>query len=93
MTNIEVAKVYETVLSIPGMNEGVKIDVKINRKAVLLLHSVVTTGLNAKEGETGELLKLLPADTVEELKTLNEDFLKKAGLTELSEKLRGLAVK
>ncbi len=37
MTTSEVAKVYETVLSIPGMNEGVKIDVKINRKAVLLL--------------------------------------------------------
>ena len=93
MTTSEVAKVYETVLSIPGMNEGVKIDVKINRKAVLLLHSVITTGLNAKDDETAELLKLLPAETVDDLKTLNEEFLKKAGLTELSEKLRGLVVK
>lgn len=93
MTTSEVAKVYETVLSIPGMNEGVKIDVKINRKAVLLRHSVVTNGLNTKEGETSELLKLLPADTVEELNALNEDFLKKAGLTEVSEKLKGLTVK
>ncbi|MDB5159429.1 MAG: hypothetical protein JWR50_4136 [Mucilaginibacter sp.] len=93
MTTSEVAKVYETVLSIPGMNEGVKIDVKINRKAVLLLHSVVTTGLNAKDGETGELLKLLPVDTVEEIRALNDEFLKKAGLSELSEKLKGLSTK
>ncbi|MDO3641347.1 hypothetical protein [Mucilaginibacter sp. L3T2-6] len=90
MTTSEVAKVYETVLSIPGMNEGVKIDVKINRKAVLLLHSVVGNGLNAKEGETAELLKLLPEETVKELKDFNDECLKKAGLIELSEKLKAL---
>ncbi len=93
MTTSEVAKVYETVLSIPGMSEGVKIDVKINRKAVLLLHSVVGNGLNAKEGETAELLKLLPEETVKELKDFNDECLKKAGLTELSEKLKGLQAK
>jgi len=93
MTTNEVAKVYETVLSIPGMNEGVKIDVKINRKAVLLLHSIVSNGLKAKEGESAELLKLLPEETVKELKDFNDEFLKKAGLTELSEKLKGLQAK
>jgi hypothetical protein len=51
---------------------------------------VVTTGLSTKDGETGELLNLLQAETVEELRVLNEDFLKKAGLTELSEKLKDL---
>lgn len=90
MTTSEVAKVYETVLSIPGMNECVKIDFKINRKAILLLHSVVENGLNAKEGETAELLKLLPEETVEELRDFNDECLKKAGLTELSEKMKGL---
>ena len=93
MTTSEVAKVYETVLSIPGMNEGVKIDVRINRKAVLLLHSVVEHGLNTKDGETAELLKLLPEETMKELRDFNEDCLKKAGLTELSEKLKNFSSK
>ncbi len=38
-TNV-LSKVYETLLCSPGMNEAVKIDVKINRKTVLLLNSV-----------------------------------------------------
>jgi hypothetical protein len=37
----DVAKVYDTILSIPGMNEIVKIDLKITRKNVLLLNRVM----------------------------------------------------
>jgi hypothetical protein len=51
---------------------------------------VVSNGLNAKEGETAELLKMLPEETVKELKDFNDECLKKAGLAELSEKLKGL---
>jgi hypothetical protein len=35
----------------PVMNEAVKIDVKINRKAVLLLSSVIETGLAPQEAK------------------------------------------
>lgn len=90
MTN-EVAKVYDTVLSTPGMNEAVKIDVKINRKTVLLLHSVIERGLMAKDGEQSHgLPDLIPKETVQELKEFSEECLKKAGLTELSEKMKAL---
>jgi len=41
LTTSDVAKVYDTILGIPGMNEMVKIDMKISRKNVLLLHSVI----------------------------------------------------
>ena len=37
ITTNDVAKVFDTVLSIPGMNELVKIDLKISRKNVLLI--------------------------------------------------------
>jgi len=89
-TNV-MAQVYETLLCSPGMNEAVKIDVKINRKTVLLLNSVIERGLSAKDGEqsTG-LLELIPKESIEELKQFSEECLKKAGLTELSEKMKNL---
>jgi hypothetical protein len=94
MTTSEVAKVYDTVLSIPGMNEAVKIDVKINRKTVLLLNSVIERGLTAKDGEQSQgLLELIPKETVEELKAFSEECLNKAGLKDLSEKMKGLHTK
>jgi hypothetical protein len=92
-TNV-MAQVYETLLCSPGMNEAVKVDVKINRKTVLLLNSVIERGLSAKDGEQSQgLLELIPKETVEELKQFTEECLKKAGLTELSEKMKGWNIK
>ncbi|WP_448700579.1 hypothetical protein ACFGVR_01285 [Mucilaginibacter sp. AW1-3] len=94
MTTSDVAKVYDTVLSIPGMNEMVKIDVKVNRKTILLLHNVVERGLTAKDGEQGQgLLELIPKESIDELKTFSEECLTKAGLKGLSEKMKGLHTK
>ena len=50
MTTNDVARVYDTIMSIPGMNETVKIDMRISRKNVLLLNSVIERGLNDKRG-------------------------------------------
>jgi len=89
MTTSEVAKVYDTVLSIPGMNEAVKIDVKVNRKTVLLLSSVIERGLTAKDAEQSQgLLELIPKETIEEIKNFGEECLNKAGLKELSDKMK-----
>ena len=88
LTTNDVAKVYDTILSIPGMNETVKIDFKISRKNVLLLNNVIKRGLSSKDDE--KLLSLLgniPEETLKELSALADDCLTKAGLTELSEKL------
>ena len=41
----EIAKVYETLLSIPGMNEKIKIDLRIARKNVLFLSKIIERGL------------------------------------------------
>jgi hypothetical protein len=47
----DVAKVYDTIMSIPDMNATVKIDLKISRKKVLLLNHVIERGLPAKDDD------------------------------------------
>lgn len=92
MTTNEVAKVIDTVMSIPGMNEAVRIDVKVSRKNVLLLHQVIQKGLTVNEADNQSgLLAELPPETMSELQSLSEEFLQKAGLVELSEKLSSLS--
>ncbi|WP_018615742.1 hypothetical protein [Segetibacter koreensis] len=89
LTTNDVSKVYDTILSIPGMNETVKIDLKISRRNVLLLKNVIERGLTLKDPDdkVSNLLDIVPKETLQELSNLSDDCLKKAGLIELSEKL------
>jgi hypothetical protein len=87
MEKSEVAKLMDTIMSIPGMNEMVKIDFKISRKNVLLLNSVIERGLGGKDDISG-LLDSVPKETLQELKELSGACLQKAGLMELSDKLK-----
>ncbi|MUV04613.1 hypothetical protein GN157_12925 [Flavobacterium rakeshii] len=88
LTTNEVAQVFETILSSPGMNDAVRIDMRISRKNVLLLTHVIEQRLISK-GETKDvLLASVSNDTRDELKGILVDFLEKAGLVELSEKLQ-----
>lgn len=92
LTTNDVAKVYDTIMSIPGMNETVKIDLRISRKNVLLLNSVIERGLAMMDDEkSSNLLKSIPEEAQKELRTLGSDCLQKAGLTSLSEKLSYLS--
>jgi hypothetical protein len=91
LTTNDVAKVYDTILSIPGMNETVKIDLKMSRKNVLLLNSVIERGLTAKDDDkASNLLNNVPEESLKELRAIASDCLQKAGLIELSEKLNML---
>jgi len=91
LTTNDVAKVYDTILSIPGMNETVKIDLKMSRKNVLLLNSVIERGLTAKDDDkSSNILNNAPEESLNELKALANDCLQKAGLIDLSEKLKML---
>lgn len=92
MTTNDVAKVFDTILSIPGMNETVKIDLKISRKNVLLLNHVISRGVSAKDDEKSSvLLTSIPEENLQELKQFGDECLQKAGLIELSEKLTTLS--
>lgn len=91
MTTNDVAQVFDTILSIPGMNETVKIDLKISRKNVLLLNHVIERGLSAKGGEKEmNVFANAPSETLSELKDIAIECLQKAGLVELSDKLNAL---
>lgn len=88
LTTNEVAQVMDTVMSSPGMNESVRIDMRISRKTILLLHQVIEHGIAQKDAEHGMgLLSNASEETLSELKDLGSDCLQKAGLIELSEKL------
>lgn len=92
MTTNDVAKVFDTVLSIPSMNDVVKIDLKISRKNVLLLTHIIERGVSGKDDpKPSILLASVPEENLQELKLLGDEFLQKAGLIELSEKLSTLS--
>jgi len=92
LTTNDVVRVYDTIMSIPGMNEQVKIDIKISRKNVLLLNSVIKRGLISKEDDKASpFLNGVPKETLQELTVFADECLGKAGLTELCEKLNSLS--
>ncbi len=90
LTTNDVAKVFDTILSTPGMNEMVKIDLKISRKNVLLLNHVIERGLTV-ENDVSALLGSISAEGMTELKKVSEECLQKAGLVELNQKLAVLS--
>jgi len=88
-TTSTIAKVFDTVLSIPGMNDNVKIQLTIPRKNVLLLSKVIERGLTVKDNsETNNILDIAPQEAVQELNTISDELLKKAGLIEMNDKLK-----
>ncbi len=91
LTTNELAKVYDTILSAPGMTEAVKIDMKLSRKNILLLHYVIKRGLSLKDDDKANLLGGIPEESIKELDAIADEYLTKSGLNELSSKLSGLS--
>lgn len=89
MTEKDVEMVYGTLLSVPGMNENVKIDLRISRKLALLLNQVIGKGLSGSEVLPEKVLR----EATAELEEIANECLRKAGLEELSERLRVLSSK
>lgn len=91
----DVAKIYETLLSIPGMNEEVKVPLKISRKNLLLLTKVIEKGLNGKESDDKSIsvLDIVSAETLQQLGDISVQLLDKSGLAEMNEKLKELEKK
>ena len=92
LAKTDVARIYETVLSIPGMNDNVKIALTISRKNILLLSKVVERGLTIKDPDdkSNNVLDIVPKETLQELLLLAAEMLDKAGLTEMNQKLQSL---
>ena len=90
MLKTDIAKIYETVLSIPGMNDNVKMSFSISRKNVLLLSKVIERGLSVKDADdkTPNVLEVVSKEVLQELQAIPADLLEKAGLTEMNKKMQ-----
>lgn len=87
----EKSKVFEMVLSSPGMVENCKISLKMTRQNVLVLSRLIESGiLNSNSTFEDEILGALPEGSAAEFKVIHEEILKKAGLTDFYEKLKGI---
>ena len=87
----EKSKVFEMILSSPGMTENCKISFKISRQNVLVLAKVIESGiLESKANLEDEILGSLPENSASDFKAIHEEILKKSGLTEFYEKLKSL---
>ncbi len=90
LAKADVSKIYETVFSIPGMNDSVKITFTIPRKNVLLLSKVIEKGLTMKDTDEKSInmFDIVPKSSLQELQTLIVELLEKAGLTEMNKNLQ-----
>jgi hypothetical protein len=85
----EKLKIYETVLSSPGMAEKCKIILQLSRQNILLLSRIIELGLEADKKEmNGDILMLLTEEGLEEFRKVLGEILSKGGLTDFYEKLK-----
>lgn len=90
-TASELTKIYEMLMTAPGMNEPVKIELRLPRKSVLLLSKIIERGISPKDAEAiSGILSASGEQALQEVKTIPDELLKKAGLTEMNEKLKSL---
>lgn len=91
LSDKDVSLVYETLLSSPGMNDMVKMDVRIQRKNVLLLAKVIEKGMQVKKGESEDgLSQAVGENALTELQRIMSELLEKSGLSEMNMKLQSL---
>ena len=85
VVNTNKLKIYETVLSSPGMNEKCKVNLMISRQNILLLSRLIENGLTLNKENPDDIINLLPKESLEEFQSVVPELLRKGGLTELHE--------
>ena len=87
----EKSKVFDMVLSSPGMSENCKIVLNMSRQNVLLLGRLIEAGILSTNGNSDdEILSALPEESVGQFKVIHEEILKKANLLQFYEKLKSI---
>ena len=91
VANKEKSKIFETVLSSPGMSEKCKIVLMLSRQNILLLSRLIESGLLTDEQAfDDEIIAALPKESLGEFKTIHEEILRKSELTDFYERLKRL---
>lgn len=84
-------KIFEAILSSPGMQEGCKIVLNPTRQTILVLARLIENGIENKAGkEKDEMISFLPEVSLNDLKSISEELLKKGGLVDFYEHLKQL---
>ena len=85
------AKVFETILCSPGMGETCKIVLNPTRQTVLLLARLIEKGIEENnQNGSDEIFSFLPPQSLNELKNISEELLKRGGLVEFYEHMKAL---
>ncbi|MBS1598402.1 MAG: hypothetical protein JST75_09250 [Bacteroidetes bacterium] len=87
----EISKFYEAVLCSPGMEDSVRIDIKVSRKNILLISRLIEHGLKLEENKKDPIFFQITAESFGELEQVREEFLKKGGLNEFYQKLKSFS--
>lgn len=89
--NKEKSKVFQTILSSPGMNEKCKINLTLSRQNILLLSRLIEAGLLTDNSPfDDEIIAALPEGSLEEFQTIHEEILRKSELTDFYQCLKSL---
>ncbi len=90
-TGKEKLKVFQTILSSPGMEDKCKFNLMLSRQNILLLCRLIEVGLMADKNHfDDDIISAFPRQSMEELKSIHSDILAKGGLSEFYEKLKML---
>ena len=85
----EKVKIYEAIMSSPGMGESCKVSLHLSRHNVLLLCRLIEHGLTS-DTNADEMLSLISKEAKEQLLTVVPEFLRRAGLVEFYEKIKSI---
>jgi hypothetical protein len=85
----EKARVYETLLSSPGMQEKCRVNLALSRQGILLFCRLIELGFSADQDLYSDAILMgLPMACREELAALKEELLKKGALEQFYQKLK-----
>ena len=90
MQNKSIAKVFDAILCVPGMNKKMKVGMSISRKNILLLCRVIERGTSRSEPDekSADIIDIIGDEGVRELNDLVKELLVKAELTEVNEMIK-----
>lgn len=83
------SKIFETLLSSPGMTDKSKINLMLSRQNIILISRLIEVGLRTeKNAFDDEIFTALPKESVDELKVIQAEILLKANLSDFYERLK-----
>ena len=85
-------KIYEAVLSGPGMTEKCKLVFHLSRLNIILLTRLIESGLQNRSDNPEDIINLLPKESIEELQAVVDEILRRGNLTDFYQKFKSLAL-